>query len=46
VTMAMPPLLNGKSFLFVPSMGDDKRVKWTCKSGDIQPKYLPMQCRQ
>lgn len=43
--MSTPPL-TGKSLLFVPSMGEDKRIKWRCKSEDIQPKYLPAQCRQ
>jgi Zn-dependent protease with chaperone function len=45
LTLAIPTL-TGKSLLFVPSLDQDKRIKWRCASDDIQDKYLPMQCRQ
>ncbi|HXF77326.1 MAG TPA: M48 family metallopeptidase [Usitatibacter sp.] len=44
VTVAFPPL-DGKTLLFVPSLDENKHIKWRCTSQDILPKYLPLRCR-
>lgn len=45
VTLSVAPF-EGKSVSFLPSMDENKRIKWRCMSEDIQDKHLPMQCRQ
>jgi len=45
ITMASAPI-NGKTFLFVPSLDSNKQIIWTCMSQEIEDKYLPQQCRQ
>jgi uncharacterized RDD family membrane protein YckC/Tfp pilus assembly major pilin PilA len=45
VVLAMAPL-DGKSILFVPQRDSSNRVIWTCRSDDVQPRYLPPSCRQ
>lgn len=45
VVLAMSPL-EGKSILFVPQRDESNRVIWTCRSDDVQPRYLPPRCRQ
>ncbi len=44
VTMAIPQL-DGKSLLYMPSLDENKRIRWRCGSDDIPPKYLPAVCR-
>jgi Zn-dependent protease with chaperone function/type II secretory pathway pseudopilin PulG len=44
IVLAFPPL-DGKSVLFIPSMGQDKKITWRCASEDIAKKYLPQACR-
>jgi type II secretory pathway pseudopilin PulG len=38
--------VDGKSLLFVPSLDADDQIGWTCKSEEIQDRYLPQDCRQ
>ena len=45
VVLAISPL-EGKSILFVPQRDNSNRVIWTCRSDDVQPRYLPPHCRQ
>ncbi len=44
LTVAIPQL-DGKSLLYVPSLDENKRIRWRCGSEDIPPKYLPAVCR-
>ena len=44
LTLAFPPL-DGKTLSFMPSLDENKQIKWRCMSADIQPKYLPPRCR-
>lgn len=44
VTLSFPPV-EGKSLLFVPSRRADRSLAWRCSSEDIEPKYLPEECR-
>lgn len=37
--------LDGKTIVFVPSLGDDKKVRWQCRSEDVLPRYLPASCK-
>lgn len=45
VMLAAPPLLQGKSILFVPSRDTHGKILWRCASENIKPKYLPAKCR-
>jgi Tfp pilus assembly protein PilE len=45
VTMAEGPVA-GKTLLLIPSLGDNNRIDWECKSEEIQDRYLPRQCRR
>jgi len=45
VVLAASPL-EGKSILFVPQRESDNRIVWTCRSDDVQARYLPQSCRQ
>lgn len=45
VTLSFRPV-EGKSLLFVPSRKKDKSIVWRCTSEDIDPKYLPEDCRE
>lgn len=38
--------VGGKSLMFVPSLGDNDQLTWTCMSKEIQDRYLPYDCRQ
>ena len=31
--------------LFVPSMGQDKKIQWRCVSDDVPAKFLPPRCK-
>lgn len=37
--------LAGKKLSFIPSQANDGHIIWRCSSNEIQPKYLPIQCR-
>lgn len=39
-----PHYLAGKSLVLTPS-AEDRRVNWSCKSADIEDKYLPQMCQ-
>jgi uncharacterized RDD family membrane protein YckC len=45
VVLAIPGQ-QGKSLLFEPRREADGRVVWTCRGDDVQPRYLPQDCRQ
>jgi hypothetical protein len=45
VTMASPTVVAGKAVMFVPSIGADKQITWTCMSTEIANRYLPQKCR-
>jgi type II secretory pathway pseudopilin PulG len=44
VVLAFAPL-DGKSLVFIPSVGQDKKISWRCASEDIAIRYLPQACR-
>jgi type II secretory pathway pseudopilin PulG len=37
--------MDGKRVLFIPTLGDDNQLIWTCVSEEIQGRYLPAECR-
>jgi uncharacterized RDD family membrane protein YckC/Tfp pilus assembly major pilin PilA len=43
IEFAFSPV-DGQSIYFVPEVGDDKKITWTCSS-DIKTKLLPMSCQ-
>jgi uncharacterized RDD family membrane protein YckC/Tfp pilus assembly major pilin PilA len=43
IKFAFSPV-DGQSVYFVPEVGDDKKITWTCSS-DIKTKLLPMSCQ-
>jgi type II secretory pathway pseudopilin PulG len=46
VTVTMDgPVVGGKSFTLVPSLGAVGKLNWSCTSEQIQEQYLPQQCR-
>ena len=44
IVLAFSPL-DGQSLLFIPSMGQDKKITWRCASENSAKKYLPQACR-
>ena len=40
-----PPVLNGKTFLWVPYI-EDKQLLWHCTGGTLEDKYRPTHCRR
>lgn len=39
------PSLKGNTIEFIPSMGEDKRIHWKCRSPDLKVNLLPVNCR-
>ncbi|MBX3666473.1 MAG: M48 family metalloprotease [Burkholderiales bacterium] len=44
IVISAPPV-RGKSILFIPSRGPDRRITWRCASEDIAARLLPPRCR-
>jgi Tfp pilus assembly protein PilE len=45
VTMSKSPV-EDKSLQLLPSLERSGEIKWVCRSKDIPPRYLPMQCKE
>jgi Zn-dependent protease with chaperone function len=42
--LAVDPVA-GKSLMWIPSLGDNGKVEWTCSSEDIASELLPSECQ-
>ena len=38
-------LVDGKSLFYIPSLENERDVAWQCRSVDIDPGLLPVNCR-
>ncbi len=38
-------LLEGKTVIYKPSFDNNQRLQWSCNSGTLETKYLPVSCR-
>lgn len=45
IELAASPL-EGRAFLLVPALDQEKKIAWKCAPGDVEPRYLPARCRQ